>query len=439
MRLFLFSVFCIGSMLSPPSAQCAHAVVSLKKGNQITGELSSIDTKGNIKILSPVSSATLEIIHSSVLDIVFSDKLTTTKHASELVLLNNGDLLPCSLLSLDRTSVSLNTWYAEDFKIPTSTVSNIEFHTRPDSIIYSGPNDDDIWDTNTNWSLKPKALRCLGKGEISRKLDLSQNFIFRSTVTWNSPRPKFKIYFCSDSSEAEDMKESYFLDISTNAIHVIRSSKFQARAQIGEIPVRLREFPTNSLDIEIHLDRKTKTILVTINGENYGLFDDTSFRAPSGKFINFVSNLQQNSDSLTVSNISISQWRGSHLSYGNDLSELDLDRDTLFDTEGDKLTGEIQQLSREQKELTFEVEYSVEPLLVPLDQIKSLYFSNTESETMKDPARKYILSLQGGGSLSVDSILLSKTQILATHPILGEITLKPRSLQKITATSNTDE
>lgn len=439
MRLFLSSLLCIGSILSSPTALCAHAVVSLKNGNQITGELSSIDTKGNIKILSPASSATLEIIHSSALDIVFPNKLTTTKHSSELVLLNNGDLLPCTLLSLDRTSVSLNTWYAEDFKIPTSTVSNIEFHTKPDSIIYSGPNADDIWDTNTNWSQNTKALQCLGKGEISREIDLPQNFILKSTVTWKSTRPKFKIYFCADSSEELDMKESYFLDFSTNAIHLIRSSKFQARAQIGEIPIRLRELPTNSLDLEVHVDRKTKTILVTINGENYGLFDDTSFRTPSGDFINFVSEVQQNSDSLTVSNIDISQWRGTHLSYGNELSDLDLDRDTLFDTKGDKLTGEIKQLSREKKELSFGVEYSTEPLLVPLDQIELLYFSNTKSKTMKDPPGKYILSLQGGGSLTVDSVLLSKNQVSATHPILGEITLKSSSLQKITATSNTDE
>jgi len=439
MRLFLSSVLSIGSILSSPSALCAHAVVSLKDGNQLTGELSSIDTKGNVKILSPVSSATLEIIHSSVLDIVFSSKLTTTKHTNELVQFNNGDLLPCSLLSLDKTSVSLNTWYAEDFKIPTSALSNIEFHNKPDSIIYSGPNTDDIWDSNTNWSLKPKALRCLGKGEISRKLDLPQNFIFRSTVAWKSTRPNFKIHFCGDSSQSENIVESYYLDFSTNGIHVIRSSKSQARAQIGEIPLRLRDLSSNALDIELHVDRRTQTISVSINGEEYGIFDDTSFRVPTGEFINFQSKLQQKTDSLTITNVSVSQWRGSNLSSGNEVAELDLDHDTLFDTEGLRFTGEIQQLSREKKALNFAVEHSNNPMLVPLSQIQSLYFSNTKSKTMKDAPGKYILSLQGGGSLTVESIFLSKTQISAIHPILGEITLKPSSLQKITATSNTDE
>jgi len=438
MRLFLSSILCIGTF-SLPIAQCSQAVIHLKKGNQLTGEITSIAANGNVKIQSPLSTEILEVYDSNILNIDFTDKLTTIKHTSERVHLNNGDSLPCTLLSLDKSSVNIKTWYAESFKIPTSTLSNIQFHTKPHSLVYSGPSNDDAWETNSNWKFDSESLRCIGKGEISRELDIPQNFILKSTVTWDSVRPKFKIYFCGDSSEAEDIKESYFLDFSTNGIHVIRSSKFQARAQIGKIPIRLREFSTNSFDIEIHVDRKTQTISVTINGKNYGLFNDTSFRSPSGKFINFVSNLQQNSDSLTVSNISISQWRGSHLSYGNELSELDLDRDTLFDTKGLRCTGEIQQLSREKKLLVFKIKYSIEPMQHPFSQIESLYFSNTKSETMKGPQGKYILSLQGGGSLTVDSILLSKTQISATHPILGKITLKPRSLQKITATSNTDE
>ena len=439
MRLLLTSVLCTCFILSSPSALCAHAVVSLKDGNQITGELSSIDTKGNVKILSPVSNAELEIIHSSVLDITFSNKVTTSKHTSELVHLNNGDLLPCSLLSLDRTSVRLNTWYAEDFKIPTSTVSNIEFHSKPDSIIYSGPNADDIWHANTNWSIEPKALSCMGKGEISRRIDIPQNFIFKSTITWKSTRPSFKIHFCGDSNKSENMVDSYSLDFTTNAIQVIRSSKSQPRAQIGTISLRLRELSSNSIDVELHVDRRTQTLSVKLNGEQYGIFNDTSFRVPTGEFINFQSKIPQSTDSLTITDISVSQWRGSNLSSGDKVEELDLDQDTLFDTEGLRFTGEIQQLSRENKSLNFSVKYANKPMLVPISRIKSLYLSGSAEEKVQNESVHYSISLHGGGTLSVESITLSSDYVSAKHPILGKITLTRSSLNKITSTSNTDE
>jgi hypothetical protein len=178
---------------------------------------------------------------------------------------------------------------------------------------------------------------------------------------------------------------------------------------------------------------------LTVNGVNHGIFDDTSFRVPSGKFIHFESNHKQNTASVTVSNISVSQWRGSNLSSGKELAELDPDRDTLLDIEGLKYTGEIENISRETGLLTFAMKHANKPMLVPLSQIQSLYFSAAKDKTTKNETGKYILSLQGCGSLSVESILLSKKQISAKHPILGEITLKPSSLDKITSTSNSDE
>ncbi len=439
MRLFLSSILSIGFILSSPSALCAHAVVSLKDGNQLTGELISIDTKGNVVLESPLSSAPLEFIHSAILDIYFSDIETTAKHTSELVHLKNGDSLPCSLLSLDKTSVNIKTWYAEGFTIPTSTVSNIDFQREPNSIIYNGPNVSDIWNTNGNWTQEANTLRCIGKGEIARAIDLPQNFILRSTVIWESALPNFKIHFCGDSSQVENIEESYSLDFSTNGIDVIRSSKSQPKAQIGKIPLRIKELPSNTLELELHVDRRTQTISVSVNGKKYGIFDDTSFRVPKGEFINFQSKLQQRTDSLTITNISVSQWRGSNLSSGNEVPELDLNNDTLFDTEGLRFTGEIKQLSREKKALDFAVEHSNKPMLVPLSKIQSLYFSNSSKDTSKSELPNYIINLHGGGSLRVESITLSSKHILAKHPILGQITLKTSSLNKITSTSNTDE
>ena len=339
--------------------------------------------------------------------------------------------------------MSLSTWYAGELKIPTSTVSNIEFHTTPDSLIYSGPNDNDIWGVNSNWNVNSNvnsnSLRCIGKGEIAKKFELAENFTFKSTVTWESSRPLFNIHFCADSNQAQDMVDYYSLEFSTNGIHVIRSSKLQARAQIGEIPLRLRELPSNELDIELHVDRRTQTILVSINGDQYGIFDDTSFRVPSGNSINFESKFQQNTDSLTVANISISQWKGSNLTFGNELGDLDLKQDTLFDTEGLRYTGDVQQLSIAQKKLNFDIKHASDPMLVPLTKIQSLYFASSTSVINENHSENYIIKLQGGGSMTVESITFTSKQASAVHPILGKISLLPGSLHKITSLLNTDE
>ena len=439
MRLILPSILSISSILSAQLAWSSHAVIGLKNGSKLSGELSSIDSTGNIKIHSPLSNSALEITHSSILEIAFPEEKVSPQHTSERVHLNNGDSLPCALVSLDKSSMSLSTWYAGDLKIPTSTVSNIEFHTTPDSLIYSGPSDNDIWRVNSNWSVKASSLRCIGKGEIAQNFELPENFTFKSTVTWESSRPLFNIHFCADSNRAHDMVDYYSIEFSSNGIHIIRSSKVQARAQIGEIPLRLRELPSNELDIELHVDRRTQTISVSINGDQYGVFDDTSFRVPSGNSINFESRFQQNTDSLTVANISISQWKGSNLTFGNDLGELDLQQDTLFDTEGLRYTGDVQQLSIAQKKLNFGIKHASHPMLVPLSKIQSLYFARSKSVINKDHSENYSIKLQGGGSLTVESITFTSKQASAVHPILGKISLLPGSLHKITSLLNTDE
>ena len=439
MHLILPSVLSIVFLLSSELARSGNAVIGLKNGNQLSGEISAIDSTGNITIHSPLSNSALNIAHSSVLEIAFQEERVATLHTSERVQLSNGDSLPCALVTLDKSSMSLSTWYAGDIKVPTSTVSNIEFNTTPDSLIYSGPNDNDTWGVNSNWKVKSNSLRCIGIGEIAQKFKLPKNFTFKSTVTWESSRPLFNIHFCADSNQSQGMVDYYSLEFSSNGIQIIRSSKAQARAQIGEIPLRLRELQSNKLDIELHVDRRTQTILVSINGGQYRVFDDTSFRVPSGNSINFESKLPHKSDSLTVANISISQWKGSKLTFGDNLRDLDLNQDTLFDTEGLRYTGNVQQLSIAQKKLNFEIKHASQPMLVPLSKIQSLYFASSKIVTNENHSENYNIKLQGGGSLTVESITFTSKQASAVHPILGKISLLPGSLHKITSLLNTDE
>ncbi|MEO1856762.1 MAG: hypothetical protein ABGY95_05270, partial [Rubritalea sp.] len=116
-----------------------------------------------------------------------------------------------------------------------------------------------------------------------------------------------------------------------------------------------------------------------------------------------------------------------------------LDLDSLYDTEGLKYTGQIQKTDKGIKALYFEVKHSSKPMVVPLSHIQSLYFADSSENVIQNKSDNYIITLQGGGSLTVESIKLSSTEVSAKHPILGQITLKPHSLQSITSTSNKDE
>lgn len=400
-------------------------------GDRLTGILESISTKGNALVRINSSSTPIEVIGEHISEIEFSTKDLEVADTSEHVTLINGDELPCSIKSLDQKSLTIDTWYAGEFTIPTGAVKSIQFHTSPEHLTYSGPTTQDEWSRVSNWKVLTKSLFTSSKGDIGREFDLPTNFVFKCNLKWESSRPRFKLWVCGDSDQASQNSESYFIDFNVSGIQIARSSKIQKRNQFGELPVKLKDIAQNQIALELRVDRKCSQIAVTINNQPAGVYNDTSLMPPSGNFINFESNMQ-NGNSLSVSDIRVHEWSGNAFSSDVHSEKLNKTKDTIFDNEGLSFTGKLLGIKTKANAqyLSFKNEHAKENLQVPLSKLQSVYFSDPTSNNEVSDSR-FQITMHGGGSIAVSSLKLANNAATADHPILGKLTIQTAALLRI--------
>lgn len=417
----------------------ADSVVKLSDGDRLSGQLESINDKGNAIVRVNSSTTPVEIVGDHITEIEFSPKEHQKLNTSERVTLINGDELPCSIKSLDHETLKIDTWYAGAFTVSTDVVKHIQFHTSPELLTYSGPINLEEWTQISNWKVLPNNLFTSEKGDIGREFNLPTNFIFKCNIKWESSRPRFKIWFCGDSDEAAKNNESYFMDFNANGVQIARSSKTQKRNQFGELPVKLKDVSPNNIALELRVDRKCSQITVLINNEPMGVYNDTSLMAPTGSFFNFESNMQ-NGNSLNLSDIKIHEWSGNAFSSKESHDKLNKSRDTIYDNEGLSFTGKLVGIQSKENSsyLLFKSEHAKENLQVPLSKLQSVYFAES-STTKKTTAPKFQISIHGGGSLAVSSLNLANDKATSMHPILGEIILNTEAFSRITSKKSNNE
>ncbi|MFD2160684.1 hypothetical protein ACFSW8_17400 [Rubritalea tangerina] len=405
----------------------AESRVHLTDDDRISGKLLKIDSEGNAHVQSPHSSAPLIVVSPTIESIDFDSPVAPLKDRDEQLELLNGDTLPCTFDSMDQDSVAITTWFSGDIQVPKNAIQSILFKALPK--IYSGPDASDSWDWNHNWKVLPKQILCNGKGEISKNFDTPQNFILDCQVHWQSERPRFRITFCADAAELSKVQDSYFLEFNSNNLLLVRASSTQARATLGEYPIKLRDREHNHLSIGIRVNRQLRSIELLLDGEKINSYFDPSFNIPSGSFVNIESNLQNANESLMLSHLEVSKWNGAPHD-DRDRPRKELDHDLIVTSSGDRYSGNILSKKPKSDAINFSNAYDPTPFPVPTEQLQSIHFSNQLFSLLESPA-SYTLSLQGGGTLSVSQLTFSNDKVQAVHPILGTLTLKPQSLKQL--------
>lgn len=414
------------------------AIIYLHDGSQLTGNVQTIDLDGSASIKTIYAQTLLALTPSSIAQIDFSDTADIGDYTSEQLTLHTGEMLPCSVLSLNKESIEINTWYAGKLSIPYDLTAAIKFHATPELTLYRGPNSNDLWIADNNWNITDHSLTCTSKGKIATEFDLPKDFILSSTLSWSSAQPRFSLKFCADTPKARSGENHYFLEFSTYKVILSRSSALQKKAILGEFPLKLKQIDGNSIDLELKVNRSEQTITILINGKKMGIYDDMSFRPPRGNVFAVESTMQGAKEQLMISNINLHLWNGL-LTFPPSNNAQKKEKDSFINRNGGQGTGEILAISAKEKLLLFQSSYSQQPLRIPLRTLETLHFSNSKQDKRQLSPSNYSLSLRGNGTLSAVNIMYDSKTTIITHPQLGEISLAKHAIKSLTAQPKTNE
>lgn len=409
----------------------AHAdTVELMNGDLLTGTLTSM-SEDSATVKSPISSGALEIKSSAIKQITFPNKKTQAPTHTEVLTLNNGDILPCRVLSMNEETLKISTWYAGNFNVDKENIRSLRFGISKERTIYTGGDDTSKWDnTQGSWTHNSGTYTSKGSGVLSRELDMPENIRLRFDFAWRET-PNFAFRFCAESDSATRKQDTYELTFNSAGLQIRRYEGTQQYAPIANVGLKPHEVESKEISIDLRLNRAEGSITLYLNGQNAGTWHDL-FEATKGKNIIFHNRSNKRS-SCIISNILVSDWNdGSPSRHFKKISQTE--DDTLLDSEGNKITGKIANiLSNAEKKRTIEFNdnRSAKPLMVPDRRVSVLYFAKPEY-AVELPHSVFTANLHGYGTLQLEQPKLENNKIIIDHPILGQCTLDPKIITSIT-------
>lgn len=417
--------------LSWTNFQNVHAdVVELAHGDILTGSINALNNQG-ITLTSPLTPTPLQIKPDTIQSITFNNKAKDNKKHSEIITLTNGDTLPCDVVSLDQTTLQINTHYAGKFSIPRHTVKMLQFGISDEQVVYQGNDQPSVWPTHDGqWSYSKSGYSCQGSGTLARPLKLPQNMRINFDLRWRQT-PNFVFRFCAENTKATTNQNTYELSFNSAGLQIRRYLKNKKPTPIASFDLKPHTIDNQQLNVDIRLNRDLGEITLYLNGSKRGSWMDT-FDTAEGKHI-ILNNRASQSQGFYVNNLKVSHWNnGSHPRHQEKMAKSETD--ILLDNEGDKRSGKIISITqRSNKKLIVQMndKFGTKPLKISEHRISTLYFTSKD-EPKTSPKAPYVARLLGGGSIQLPSPKLTEGKITSIHPILGTCSLDTSVLSDIT-------
>lgn len=406
--------------------------VKLSDGGILTGKVMAIAADGKIAVDLPIAEHPLQLRADHVRRVEFSGtNQERFEHDARLTLIN-GDTLPCDIISIDEQMLSVFTSFAGPLEVPRNVVTTAQLGIRPHQLVYQGPENLEDWKVEENWHYQDGTLTSDGRGSISRSFDeLPESFSFRFDVSWVA-RPNLQVYFCSDTTNSGGGKiNRYYLQMGSAGIEIKRQSStgktpYQTIALISRMP---ESFKNRHVNIEIRVDHRRRMLMLFLDGELEGRFQDPLPDPPVGKTIVFQSNVS-NSEGHRISKIKLHQWDPTSERHKSE-DRGDSKTDSLIDNEGQRFAGSLVATQGEGEELVvlFKNPHNPDALAIPMTSISTVFFSTSAAPAQAQPP--LLLSLSDSGSLGAEVCTFSADEVELTHSLLGPMRIKRSTVKTL--------
>jgi hypothetical protein len=303
MKIFLLFVFLTSLCIASQDT----AVVRFVNGDQLEGN--AVDLKlDTLTWESALLKDQARFKLDRILDLQLPGKLNGTpdQAAHEAVLdLTNGDTARGRLVGLNDHEIRLNTQYAGEMVFSKQLVKAIHI-SRNSKVLYRGPlglNEWTLSGAEGSWKYEDKALVCAGIGGIARDIDFTNEVKISFDLTRKgATRSKF-ILFTSDI-KTPNPKSGYEISFHGSRVRIKRLGE---DLMLGSKMIARRVQSNETTRMDIRVSRRTKKIMVFIDEQLCGVWQDEALDRISGKGLMFASDM---SHECSISNILVTEWDG---------------------------------------------------------------------------------------------------------------------------------
>lgn len=285
-----------------------NAIVNFANGDKISGKAIALNLE-TLTLESDFLKGQGQFKLNQILNLQLPAKLeteSTEKASHEAVLeLTNGDSIKGQLVGLNEKEIHINTWYAGEMVFRRLNVESIKI-TRNSKVLYRGPAGMDGWNvtgSEESWILSNGEFISKKSGTVGREIDYTDEVKISYDLKWNGMMRSKVFLFASDikTSAPNTGYEIYFQG------QMISIRRLSDNMRLGSKMNSRRSEPDEKSKITIQVSRKSKKILIFIDDELQGIWQDEGLEKSTGKGLQFVS---ESSNEVSVSNIVVSEWDG---------------------------------------------------------------------------------------------------------------------------------
>ncbi len=404
-------------------------LVKLTNGDSLSGNINKIG-KNSLSLSSPLTPVIIDIKSDKVSFISFDKPTKQPVQHRELVTLINGDKLPCKILSFQKETLKLSTWYGGEFSVARNNIQSIEFGLIEDKIIYKGSEPPEKWTlTKGTWKYsKSNGYSCQGSGALARKIDFPDAFSVNFNISWRNT-PNFVLRFCADNTKALTKQNSYEFSFNNAGMAIKHVFDKKMAVTLATSHLRPSKIKDKKLQVEIQINRKTGEGTLYLDGIKAEHWIDT-LSSPQGKFI--ILNNRTDSNGTSIKDLIVKQSRPRIFRIPSK-NKLQPKLDQLVDSEGDLLTGTITSIDtiNGQRIISMKMPNATDPIQVPDHRMSMIVFSHKGDKPLSSKKTPYVVHLLGKGYIHLSSPTLNGEKISAKHPILGKVTLDTEVVKNI--------
>ncbi|WAC18485.1 hypothetical protein OVA24_14715 [Luteolibacter sp. SL250] len=407
-------------------------LITLSGEGRLSGTVRSINGDGVVELESSLADEPIFLRAEAVRKVAFGTENENEDPPSCRVELNNGDILPVEIESLDDRQLAVMSPVAGRLLIPRSSLKSLMMGIHPNKVIYprggsfedmkpEGPQGD-------NWSFDEGAWSVQGQGRLVRKLEPTEQFSAKFNLSWNG-NPSFQFHFADPLLPSAQVADRYLFQFGNGGIEVRRESSKGGRRSTTLLSLNRRpdQYPDNHLRVEIRVDRRNSMLYLFLNDEPEGRFGDPVPHPPEAGGIAF-SSTAGNETHMTISGVEIAEWDHNGDRHRTE-DRGDAAVDSLIERRGDRFGGSLVSIkpAPEGPLFVFKSDFQEAPIELPESEISTVFFKNSGD----DPAKAFhpfALRLRGQGIIRVASCSFPGDRIEATHPLLGALVLDRREV-----------
>ncbi|MBT7166048.1 MAG: hypothetical protein HN904_24920 [Victivallales bacterium] len=309
--------------------------------------------------------------------------------------LTNGDTLRGKIVSMDATTMLLDTVYAGRLTLKSQMLASMRPSKPVASVYYSGPNSLEEWTKGNSkeaWEFRKGALYAKqNNGSLGRDVKLPDRARIEFDLAWKGQVYLTMGLFASKFDTYHG--PGYQLGIQGNYVSLNRRSKNSSNGLGGHhAPVLAGK---RKARVSVCVDRKGKTVAILMDGTLIRQWADPVGLEDAGTGLVFYTNRNQH----RIRNIQVLPWDGKISTGGNEEEEENsgAKEDQIQFANGDKVTGEL--LAIKDGEMTVKSPYA--ELKIPLARVALVLFR----EDNRERARRNAGDVQGifreGGSVTI--------------------------------------